>query len=116
MSSPPPRTGLQSALASLWKITGHQVIGGLVTAGILAVIGVLFATSGNGNEVPPVEAHASAPPSTTSSNSTTTRDTTPPTAPALRCPAATAAAASAGPVQDATGLPPWTVAGYGFRS
>ena len=33
MSSPPPRTGLQSALAWLWKITGHQVIGGLVTAG-----------------------------------------------------------------------------------
>jgi hypothetical protein len=117
MSSPPPRTGLQSALAWLWKITSHQVIGGLVTAGILAVIGVLFATSGNGNgnEVPSLGAHASAPPSTTPSNNTTNRDTTPPTAPAPRCPAATAAAATAGPVQDATGPPPWTVAGYGFR-
>lgn len=127
MSSPPPRTGLQSALAWLWKITSHQVIGGLVTAGILAVIGVLFATSGNGNGsgIPPFEAHASAPPSTTPSNNPTTsttpsnnptnRDTAPPTAPAPRCPAATAAAATAGPVQDATGSPPWTVAGYGFR-
>jgi hypothetical protein len=115
MSSPPPRTGLHSALAWLWKITSHQVIGGLLTAGILAVIGVLFATSGNGNGVPPVQAHASAPPSATPSNNTTNRDTTPPTAPAPRCPAAIAAAATAGPVQAATGPPPWTVAGYGFR-
>lgn len=114
MSSLPPRTGLHSALAWLWKITGHQVIGGLVTAGILAAIGVLFATSGSGSNAPAPRAHASAPPSTAPSTSTANSHTTPPTASAPRCPAATSVAA-AGPVQDATGPPPWTVSGYGFR-
>jgi hypothetical protein len=43
----PPRKNRPRALTWLWKVTDHQVISGLVVAAILALSGLVFATSGH---------------------------------------------------------------------
>ena len=110
MTTPHPRKDRRRLLASLWRITDHQVIGGLVVAAILAVIGVLFTTHGNGNNSA-VSGHGTTQPASPPDHGTT-QPATPPT-PAPPCPTQTTS--SSGPVHQATGQPPWTVEGYGIR-
>lgn len=112
MTTPHPPKDPESILARLWKVTAHPVIAGLVVASVLAVIGVLFATSSNGNNsvsggLGPDTAQPTSPP-----DHSTTQPATPP-APAPPCPKQ--GASSADPAHEAIGPPPWTVEGYGIR-
>ncbi|MBV8541739.1 MAG: hypothetical protein JO063_05735 [Pseudonocardiales bacterium] len=112
MTTPHPPKSPESILAWLWKVTAHPVIAGLVVAGILTMIGVLFATNSNGNKSVPSGPGLDTAQSTSPPGHSTTQPTSPLT-PAPPCPKQ--AASSADPAHEATGPPPWTVEGYGIR-
>ena len=124
MTTPSPRKDPRWSWARLWRVTDHEVIGGLVVAATLAVIGVLFATGHNGGDSPSAghdTGQQATPPghSATQPVSSSERPTIPTTsvatspAPVPSCPKQVVA--SAGPALAVNGPPPWTVEDYGIR-
>ncbi|HEY6422599.1 MAG TPA: hypothetical protein VIY28_04985 [Pseudonocardiaceae bacterium] len=123
MTTPHPPKGPESILAWLGKAIAHPVIAGLVVAGILGVIGVLFATNSNGNNsIPSDPGHSTAQPTSPPDYNTaqpisppdrnTTQPATPPM-PAPPCPKQVVSSVDS--AHEVTGSPPWTVEGYGIR-
>jgi hypothetical protein len=113
MSSPDPRQGRGSPWAWLWRVTDHQVVGGLVVAVVLALIGLRFLAGGGGFSPAEPAAQPSARPA-----ESVNRPATPPvltTAPASTAPVALAPCPHRMESPTVSGPLPWTVEGFGFR-